>query len=89
MDRILAAGGLLVQEADLARSAIDAEGTDFPRIAVDAVQEALLGIEGEKRRIDQILEELDMGPGAGRGVYPVDVDPSPRALRSLVVRQPT
>ena len=75
VDRILAAAGPLVQEGDLAGVFVDAEGADFAAIAVNGIEKALLGIEGEIRRIDKILQQLDMGPGAGGGVDTVDIDP--------------
>ena len=73
VDRILAAAGPLVQEGDLASAFVDAEGADFAAIAMNGVEKALLGIEGEIRRVDEILQQLDMGPGAGGGVHPVDI----------------
>ena len=63
------------RKADLAGVFVDAEGADFAAIAMDGVEKALPGIEGEIRRIDEILQQLDMSPGAGGRVHPVNVDP--------------
>jgi hypothetical protein len=55
VNRILAAAGLPVQEGDLPGILVGAEGADFAAIAMNGIEKLLFSIEGEIRRIYEIL----------------------------------
>jgi len=58
----------------MAGARIDGEGIDLAAIAVNRVEARALGIDGEKRRILETAQALQVGEGAGVAVDAIDVD---------------
>src|SRR5262249_44199928 len=64
----------LAEEPQLAARRVDREDRGVLTVAVGRVEEALLAIEAQPRRIDEVLDELDVLPAPRGLVHPVYVD---------------
>jgi len=71
---VLALGRLAVEDAEPAGAGLDRVGGRFVPFAVCCVEHRPPAIEREPRGVDQLAPTLDVGPGAGDFVDPVDVD---------------
>jgi len=71
---VLAAGGLLIQELQLAGRLVDREGRGVLAVTVARVEEALLAIERQPGRVDEVPHQLHVRPLARGRVHPVHVD---------------
>ena len=71
---VLAPGRLLAQHLQLAGGPVDRQRGDHLAVAVRRIEDALLLIQGQPRRIDEILDELHVRPDPRGPVHRVDVD---------------
>jgi len=74
MNPVAAPGFGAIQRRQKAAFTIHGEGTGIGFIAVYRIKVTLVPTQQEVRRIDQVVYVLNMAPGAGFRIYPVNVN---------------
>ncbi|MNH29004.1 hypothetical protein D3C79_892100 [compost metagenome] len=74
MHRILSFTALAVEECQLPTCLVDAEGTDLTAVAMNSVEAITGAIEGKKRGIHQVVDQLHLLQRAGVLIQPIDRD---------------
>src|SRR5436190_311922 len=74
MHAVAAAGWLLVQHRQAPGRLVDPICRRLRPVAVSGVETSLLAIDDEKRRIGEILQQLNQRPGIRRAVAAIDAE---------------